>query len=300
MRNELFCALIAGSLVGCSATSPLSLTPPSAGSADKAQVTVKREFRVLGGGAPQLHNLFDMGTGVVFDTSLLDKGLSGPVYRLRDHVTEAMFDRPERAMITAGISSPPANVRVLRRIDKDQLGKAMVASIDRHSGRLIFEDPRIRSDRRGGVQRVRVRQLYAAEQGLLLQVLRGSEKPCKDSLIDVDWPSKIAPDWSKVKQYFETVFSREKFMMDDRRGAYAYGETCGIVLSFEPEWNAHHVGAFPGYSPLTWERPPGRMALVGVIGYQYVTARPLEVEAGKRYGGIYDPNDDDFALGVLD
>ena len=300
MRNGLYCALIAVSLAGCSATSPVSLTPPPAGSADNAQVTVQREFRILGGGAPQTHNLFDMGTGVEFDTSLPAKTLSGPVYRLRARVTEALFDRPERKMLTVGVLEPPTSTRVLRRIDKDPFGKAMVASIDRHSGRLVFEDPRIRDDRRGTLQRVRHRQLYVADQGLLLQVLRASDEPCTDSLIDTDWPSKPFPDWSKVRRYFESVFSREGFEMNEGRGAYSYGETCGIVLSFEPEWNARHVGAFPGYSPLTWERPPGRMALVGTIGYQYVAASPLDVEAGKRYGGIYDPNDDNFVVSGLD
>lgn len=322
MRMSVPCLVLVGVLAGCAASSPSELAPPPASRADMAQVTVKREFRMLAGA--QLHDLFDMGTGIEYDTALPDKSVSMPIYRLRHRVGLSLFDKPDYALSrvqkpghaqtlvamfkdSVRVPEMPSTTKVIRHIDERQLGLVMVESISRLGGQVLTDLPWFQRKPREIERRIRLMQLYDAEQQQLMQVLRESDKPCAETLPSVDrrsqtlgpaWSFDIA--WSKVKLFFEREFRKDGYTMNDARGVFWYGESCGVVLSAEPDWNAQHLGALRGGSPVTWERPPGRMTLVGVVGYQYVHAKPIEVRAGRRYGGIYDPNNDHFELGALD
>jgi len=76
--------LIAAALASCAAATPNSLAPPPIFNPDKAQISVQHNFRIVGGGSGQAHDLFDVGTGVAFNASVPDDK-SGHSYLIRLH-----------------------------------------------------------------------------------------------------------------------------------------------------------------------------------------------------------------------
>lgn len=296
--------LLALLLAGCAAKSPTSLEPPSVENPAHAQITAQREFRMLGGGSGQIHQLFDLGTAIEFDAEVPAEPRANNgrnVYKLLDRITLEIFERVKLRAVFAkfdGASGEPPvfaridkNTRVHERVDESLLGLPLVAQLNAHSGEFEV-NPRYLRDYRGKLERVRIRQLYDSRNDVLWRTMKrdsGSCGPISD------------PDgyFREVREIFTRDFGADGIRLNLDRTYYAYGESCGLVAAFDFEWNARHIGSFPGFDPMTWERPPGRLGLVGIIGYQHVYANEIDVDAGRQYGGVYDPNDYVFTVEPL-
>jgi len=310
--------LIAVALASCAAATPDRLAPPPIADTTKAQITVQHKFRIVGGGSGQVHDLFDVGTGVSFNASVHEDSSSySHLIRLHEAVSVDLFNtligdsgiRLYQVMGGARRGSGfPASFDGARHpalvdddIDESLIGKPLLLKIDPHRGGAVTNmgsfllgpqraDEAFLSDPRGNLQRVKVRVLYDTHEDVLYRSITTTDRHC----INTD----TVYDRQEIDDFFEEYSARQRALRD-RSIDFGYGEICGLVAPFPIEWNAYHVGSFPGFDEWTWQREPGTMKLYGIIGHQPTFADEIRVEAGRQYVGVYDPNNRSFIVRPL-
>ncbi|MCZ7562802.1 MAG: hypothetical protein M5U08_02490 [Burkholderiales bacterium] len=307
--------LLLAALVGaCSTPSPRGVAAPALRNPDMAQITVKREFRWVGGGTSYVHDLYDFGTGIDYNADVPGREASHVLHFVYiDRITPELFDKIEFFWISGRAplpydTPPPSDPkkdyeRVVERIDESLLDAILLKTADLNRGGLTVNPGRASIDKaslkdRGALERVKLRKLYDRRKRVLYKVLERTEERCfGPHLIDDDEKvdltgiraDLIMPAFRKLAPDFQT-----------RSLDYVYGELCGLTASFELNWNARRIASLQSFEPLTWERPPGQMRLYALLGGIRIFANEVAVEAGKRYVGIYDPNNRAFVIQALD
>lgn len=296
--------LVVTSLVACATPSPHKIELPPSTDPSMAQITVKREFRVLGGGSSQIYDLFDYGTGVDFNAdvpSLDETAKKQNYYIFRRNVSTDLFETmrfyqvfgsvPAGYQMLGSVNPLQDKLRVVNRIEESLLGATLVYKIDLTRGGARVNPANsyygdfLQQDPRGDLQRVKLRQLYDARNKILYRTIHRADDYCLDA------------DLAGIRsQEIEAVYVNEGTGIKDRALDFLYGEYCGLVTPFELHWNAQHVGPFPGFSELTWKRRPGRMQLYAYTNLYGTPANAIDVEAGKQYVGIFDPNNRYFKV----
>ena len=309
-------ALISISVAGCAGADPDDIDPPAHNAAGTAQVNVKHQFRVVGGGSGQRHDLFDIGSGIEYNASVpTDNTAESHLVRIHEAISPELLreiaeGRSVRFAPMDGVSevrvrdsfdpdgdNPPG--KVVDHFDESLLGKPLLRKIDMYSGEAVTDakasfpfqyaglNASFLSDPRGKLVRVKLRLVYDTRDDVLYRFISETKAMCSGSEL-ADNVREVSVLLARQSGEWDAVESRpDDFML---------AELCGLVAPFPIRWNAYHVGTFPGFSLKTWERAPGAMRLYGVIGHQRTYAEEQMVEAGAQYIGVYDPNRRTFVV----
>jgi len=320
MKKTTFLLLIwlmgACSTPSPSSLSPSSISPPPMVNPEMAQITVQQKFRLLGGGSGNVYSLFDIGSSIEYNAEMPPSGERHPNsdhYLYKHKITMDLFDKVGIGNFIGTISFSNDNNELknllepeywrlhgqvadydpqFERIDQSLLGATLVKYIDVNYGGTKANLPYRGNEPRGKLQSVRLRRLVDIKGATLYRTLRRSENKCPAE-------NSSGASSAEIQEFFNEAFKEDGFKVNPE-GFYIYSEICGLLASFEHQWNANFIGTFPGFETLTWERPPGRLALIGTIGGQRTYANEISVEAGKRYVGVYDPNNFLFVVEALE
>ena len=300
------------SLFGCAGAEPEGIDPPPHSSANTAQVSVKQKFRVVGGGSGQTHDLFDIGTGIEYNASVpTDNTNESHLVRMAEAVSPKLFEdlgaggyiriRPDpsesRFIDLSDLGGENRHYKIVDHFDDTLLGRQLFRKVDMNRGGALTDaqpflpfpytglNDAFLSDPRGRLTRIKMRMLYDAEDNVLYRFITETRAMCVGN--------QLADNFEELTALHSRMSGQIK-ALDSRPDDFLIWELCGLVAPFTVDWNAHYVGSFPGFSLMTWERPPGTMRLYGVIGHQRTYASPLQVEAGAQYIGVYDPNRSTF------
>lgn len=286
----------------CSTPSPQKLNPPNIKNPYMAQITVKREFRLVGGGTPYVHDIYDTGTRIDYNADV-----PGPDdehmlhFSLMHEITPELFDEIKFFWAMGQAPAPlelpkfsdplKDHERLVERVDKSLFGRTLIKSADLNRGGVTANPDLISMQwgllkKRGKLERVKLRQLYDNRNKVLYRVLEQTNEKCFGPHLISDYKEidltgfheKIAPSVHNLAPDFTT-----------RSAEFTYGEICGLIASFDMNWNARRIASLRKFEPMTWERPPGEMNLYALLGGMRLYANEIDVEAGNRYVGIYDP-----------
>ncbi|MEZ5549976.1 MAG: hypothetical protein R3E82_03720 [Pseudomonadales bacterium] len=299
MRRLILISMAA--LMGaCSTQSPQSLQPPENFNPAFAQITVQRPFSMVGGGSSYVHTLFDTGSGIDYNADVPEPGVSGmDHFVLIDEITPELFGQMKFFNVFGSAPAPwqepesrnplQDHERISERVDETLFGATLVKKVDISRGGALVDALNTTNSKGGELQRVKLMQLYDRRERVLYRVLESRDERC------------FGPDLTGIRaDLIEPAFSDLAPDFKNRSMDYLYAEICGLHVSFELRWNAYHIGSLPGFSPLTWERAPGRMALYAVLRTARVYANEITVEAGRQYVGIYDPNTMTFVIEAVE
>lgn len=285
---------------------------------DLAQITVKRDFRLVGGGNLYLYDLFDAGTGVEFESEipeptnpygphLVQIGTIGPDLFASIVSTRISMDVRAGDLQQIERVDPQADhQQLIERIDSSLLGAPLLARVDEKGG-LRINPTASDSLAPNGIQRVKLRQLYDTRERTMYRAIAIAEEPCIAELrvFSVGGKDLTTFDRSRTiaKEDVEKIHAAQLAIepaVETRPDDFLYGEICGLHVSRDVHWNARYIGALKGFEEGTWYRPPGRMALLVKLGGLVARSDEIEVSAGKQYVGLYDPYSRSIVVEALD
>lgn len=313
-------------LSACASNSSGNLIPPPSSNPDMAQITIKREFRLLGGGNTHyVYDLFDLGDSVDYNSEVPHTGRrpTAPLVRI-GRVSKDLFSTLSPAEVSVEIVDGQIleseridpiehHERLVEQIDESLIGATLLARTDPSGGSRVRATDRI-SLAREGIKQIKVRQLYDINARTLYHVIEFATDPCIQALsnnsIDIDLPDELLAenqleyqDFAQFRQDISDV--REALAViapnvENRPEEFLYAEICGFHVDRDIQLNSRYIGAIGGFDQKTWYRPPGRMALLGKQGWATVLANEVDVEAGKQYIGIFDPYSKSFSIRAVD
>lgn len=303
----------------CASQSPRNIVPPPVAQPELAQITVKREFRLVGGGnTDYVYDLFDFGNGIDYESELPDQSRPYAPHLVRiGKIDPILFEKIDSMQVSLNVAAgeiqnfelvdPRTHYeKLVERFDTSLIGIPLLARVDAKGGLRV--NPTARDSlARDGIQRIKFRQLYDIRERTLYRVIEVADEACLtelrvfsvegDDLTELDRGRFLTKqDSTKIQEAQVAIEPAVRIRPDD----FLYGETCGLRVSRELHWNARYLGALKGFDKGTWYRPPGRMALSAKLGALTVYANEIEVEAGKQYVGLYDPYSRSFNIEAIE
>ena len=216
--NKLITVFIVLLFAGCSAKSPQTLKPPPSTHSEMAQISVKREFRLVGGGNTQyIYGLFDTGTGIEYNAYVPESGKSTKdilvyVHRISlDSFEQAVlrksarisFDSIQRfhsyykspslksatdqfGLVLPYFIGPLEHTipvlgqdRVVETIDNSLLDATLVMNIRNPNAYPDVIPKKLNHGDHGKLERVKIRLLYDEREGVLNRKVEiSSNEPC--------------------------------------------------------------------------------------------------------------------------
>lgn len=308
----VFCIVIVGACA--SSPNPQAIVPPENAYRDFAQITIKRDFRLLGGANTHyIFNVFDLGDGVDYNAEAPTGSPYPAPYLIKmDVISGESFETIESAFVSFNIVDSELtelkrieprthHEHLVERFDDSLIGTPLLTRVDPNGGsRIVATDPAYLPAL--GIHVVKLRQLYDVSERRLYRVVERAEEGCKDDLrapmLD-GGPPRVSGGRNterlakKIREALITIAPAIRSRPDD----FLYAERCGFHVDRDLHWNAHNVGELQGFAQGTWYRPAGRMALYATLGGgPGAHAEEIYVEAGKQYVGLFDPYGPTFVI----